>query len=45
MKHQQAVERGGGKVLEPKHAIGPHGYRAVVLDSAGNRKALHSPSA
>ena len=32
----------GGKVLEPAHAIGPHGYRAVVLDSEGNRIALHS---
>lgn len=32
----------GGKVLEPMHAIGPHGFRAVVLDSEGNRIALHS---
>jgi predicted enzyme related to lactoylglutathione lyase len=32
----------GGKVVEPAHAIGPHGYRAVVLDSEGNRIALHS---
>lgn len=32
----------GGKVLEPTHAIGPHGHRAVVLDSEGNRLALHS---
>ena len=32
----------GGKVLEPTHAIGPHGFRAVVLDSEGNRIALHS---
>jgi uncharacterized protein len=32
----------GGKVLEPMHAIGAHGYRAVVLDSEGNRIALHS---
>lgn len=36
-----AVEH-GGKVLEPVHAIGPHGFRAVVLDSEGNRIALHS---
>ena len=27
----------GGKVLEPAHAIGPHGFRAIVLDSEGNR--------
>lgn len=32
----------GGKVLEPAHAIGPHEFRAVVLDSEGNRIALHS---
>jgi|SRR5579871_5369702 len=32
----------GGKILEPKHAIGSYGYRAVVLDSEGNRIALHS---
>jgi predicted enzyme related to lactoylglutathione lyase len=33
----------GGKIVEPTHAIGPHGVRAVVLDSEGNRIALHSP--
>lgn len=37
-----AVAANGGKVLEPKHQIGPHGYRAIVLDSEGNRIALHS---
>jgi uncharacterized protein len=37
-----AVEKNGGKVLQPKHQIGPHGYRAVILDSEGNRLALHS---
>jgi uncharacterized protein len=37
-----AVERNGGKILQPKHQIGPHGFRAVVLDSEGNRIALHS---
>ncbi len=36
------VEKRGGKVKEPLHAIGPHGFRAVVLDSEGNRIALHS---
>ena len=36
------VVRLGGKVLESPHAIGPHGFRAVVLDSEGNRLALHS---
>ncbi len=37
-----AVESRGGKVLQPKHQIGPHGFRAVDLDSEGNRVALHS---
>ncbi len=37
-----AVQPNGGKVLEPKHQIGPYGFRAVVLDSEGNRIALHS---
>jgi uncharacterized protein len=37
-----AVEPNGGKVLQPKHQIGPHGFRAVVIDSEGNRIALHS---
>jgi predicted enzyme related to lactoylglutathione lyase len=36
------VAKLGGKVLEPVHGIGPHGFRAVVLDSEGNRLALHS---
>jgi uncharacterized protein len=37
-----AVVPNGGKVLQPKHPIGPHGFRAVILDSEGNRLALHS---
>jgi len=37
-----AAAANGGKVVEPKHQIGPHGYRAIVLDSEGNRIALHS---
>ncbi len=36
------VEKSGGKILKPKHQIGPYGFRAVVLDSEGNRIALHS---
>ena len=40
-----AVEPHGGHVLEPPHAIGPHGWRAVILDSEGNRVALHSNQA
>jgi uncharacterized protein len=37
-----AVVPHGGKVLKPKHAIGPYGSRAIILDSEGNRVALHS---
>lgn len=36
------VEKNGGKVLQSKHSIGPYGFRALVLDSEGNRIALHS---
>jgi uncharacterized protein len=36
------VELNGGKILQPKHPIGPYGFRAVLLDSEGNRIALHS---
>jgi uncharacterized protein len=36
------VEPNGGKVVQPRHQIGPYGFRAVVLDSEGNRVALHS---
>ncbi len=34
----------GGTVIQPIHGIGPHGFRAIVLDSEGNRVALHSNS-
>ncbi len=37
-----AVASNGGKVVKPKHSIGPFGFRAVVIDSEGNRVALHS---
>jgi predicted enzyme related to lactoylglutathione lyase len=38
----ESVVKNGGKVLQAKHPIGPHGYRAIILDSEGNRLALHS---
>lgn len=38
----KAARSNGGKVLQDKHQIGPHGFRAVVVDSEGNRIALHS---
>ncbi len=36
------VEKMEGKILKPKHSIEPHGFISVVLDSEGNRIALHS---
>ena len=36
------VKDHGGKVVEDVHSIGPHGFRAIILDSEGNRLALHS---
>ena len=38
------VETNGGKIVEPVHSIGPHGFRAILLDSEGNRVALHANS-
>jgi len=37
-----AVAAHGGEVLQAKHQIGPYGFRAIVLDSEGNKIALHS---
>jgi predicted enzyme related to lactoylglutathione lyase len=37
-----AAQMNGGKVVQPKHSIGTAGSRAIVLDSEGNRIALHS---
>lgn len=38
------VEELGGKITAPSHAIGPHGFRALIEDSEGNAFALHSNS-
>jgi predicted enzyme related to lactoylglutathione lyase len=35
----------GGLLRQEKHQIGPHGYRAIIKDSEGNRIALHSMAA
>lgn len=40
-----AVGSNGGQILQPKQPIGPHGFRAIVKDSEGNRIALHSMTA
>jgi predicted enzyme related to lactoylglutathione lyase len=37
-----AVVPNGGKIDKPKHPIGPFGFRAIIIDSEGNRVALHS---
>ena len=37
------VEPAGGKVLQPKMAIGENGFMAVFIDTEGNKMALHSP--
>ncbi len=37
------VEEAGGKILQSKMQISPeHGYMAIILDTEGNRVALHS---
>jgi predicted enzyme related to lactoylglutathione lyase len=37
-----AVAANGGEVVKGKHPIGPHGFRAIFVDSEGNKLALHS---
>lgn len=36
------VEKAGGKILLPKTSIGGNGFMAHILDTEGNRVALHS---
>ena len=38
----EAARINGGKVLAEKHQIGPYGSRAIIVDTEGNRLALHS---
>ena len=38
----KAARVNGGKVLRERQEIGPHGVRAIIVDSEGNRIALHS---
>jgi len=44
-KAVEAARANGGKVLRARQKIGEHGFRAVVIDSEGNRIALHSTMA
>ena len=38
----EAARVSGGRVLQERQQIGPHGVRAIIIDSEGNRLALHS---
>ena len=31
-----------GRIVQEMHPLGPHGFRALAVDSEGNRIALHS---
>jgi predicted enzyme related to lactoylglutathione lyase len=39
---ERMVVAHGGRVVQATQPIGAHGYRAIVIDSEGNRIALHS---
>ena len=41
---ESRVEQAGGKVMNSKFSIGPHGYIAIVVDTEGNMIGLHSMS-
>jgi predicted enzyme related to lactoylglutathione lyase len=41
----EAARANGGKILRARQQIGEHGFRAVVIDSEGNRVALHTSAA
>ncbi len=36
------VEKAGGKIVMPKTSIGQNGFMAHIIDTEGNRIALHS---
>ena len=33
------VERNNGKVVSPKHSIGPHGFRAIIIGLGGETRS------
>jgi predicted enzyme related to lactoylglutathione lyase len=41
----KTVKSNGGKVLQDRQQIGPHGFRAMIVDSQGNRVTLRSSTA
>jgi uncharacterized protein len=38
----EAARANGGKILRARQKIGEHGFRALIIDSEGNRIALHT---
>ncbi|HCT29397.1 MAG TPA: lactoylglutathione lyase [Bacteroidales bacterium] len=42
LAEQNRVEKAGGKVVQPKFAIGDYGFCSLCLDSEGNMFGLHS---
>jgi len=38
----EAARASGGNILRARQKIGEHGFRAVIIDSEGNRIALHT---
>ena len=41
----EAARANGGRILRARQQIGEHGFRAVIIDSEGNRIALHTSAA
>ncbi len=37
-----AVAPNGGRIVQERHPLGPYGHRAIIMDTEGNRIALHS---
>ena len=38
----EVAGKNGGKISQSRHQIGEHGFRAIIVDSEGNRIALNS---
>ena len=39
---ENRIEAAGGKVVQPKHAIGEYGFISLVTDTEGNMFGLHA---
>ena len=42
LKDAVSKAKNKGTIIQDIHPIGPHGFRAIILDSEGNRIALHA---